>query len=370
MRFYVLTLVVLFAACASGGGDPHRTVPPSVPFVKMSPIWSDAKRCDELVSAGRVDRRAEGSFRVAVWNVRWFPDGWIDGLSFSGGTDLDWLACGFAWLNADVISVQEFKMHQRARDSLVRVTERLQALTGDPWAYVFDECPDENKQHLGYFYRTDRVELSRVETEPYLDPTADDRGDDRCGRKRPGFLAYVTSKRGGLDFTLGTVHLDSGREPSDFENRREAWRRFEPVSRQRISAASDRDVVFVGDFNTMGCPACSVEDSPSEIAMFSRTLGAQTPAFRVLPASVPCTEYYKNHGSVLDHVIVSKDMRELRSDTTRVCGVCGDLACKEVNSKALPVFLKLSDHCPLIVEFDDVDLDEDATALDTSPGQR
>ncbi|MEO1173131.1 MAG: hypothetical protein AAFX94_13935, partial [Myxococcota bacterium] len=106
-----LCLVVLLGGCASGGADPHRSLPPAVPFVKMSPVWSDAQRCQELVSTGRVDRRADGTFRIAVWNVRWFPDGSIDGVSRAGGTDLDWLACGMAWLNADVIAVQEFKMH-------------------------------------------------------------------------------------------------------------------------------------------------------------------------------------------------------------------------------------------------------------------
>ncbi len=350
---------LLLCACASTDNDPHRKAPPAVPFARMSPIWHDATRCRELVSAGRAERKEEGVLRLAVWNVRWFPDGTMRGVSRSGGTDLDWLACALATLDADVIALQEFKQHARARAALEQVSAALESFTGGRWASVFDDCPGEEKQHVGFFYRSDRVTLSQLETEPYLDPTSDDR-EGRCGEKRPALLAYVSSKRGGLDFNLATVHLDSGREASDFEHRRESWRRIEEVAKRRMATSGDRDFVFAGDFNTMGCGPCDVEDSATEIRMLEETLTAQSPAFRVLPASVPCTEYYGEHGSVLDHVVISADMAELASEETRVCGACGDLACRPVSSRSLPVFQRLSDHCPLLVDFVDQDLDDSA----------
>lgn len=352
----ILAIVVVASACASGSPDPHRRAPPSVPFARMSPIWHDATRCQELVAAGRVERKEEGAIRLAVWNVRWFPDGTIRGVSRAGGTDLEWLACALAHLNADVIALQEFKRHARAREALDRVDAALEALSGGVWEYVFDDCPGEDKQHVGFFYRSDRVELTELRTEPYLDPTSDGR-DARCGEKRPALLAYVRSTRGSLDFNLATVHLDSGREPSDFAHRRESWRRMEEVVRARTEATVERDFVFAGDFNTMGCGDCGIADSPAEIELFTRTLASQRPALRVLPASVPCTEYYGEHGSVLDHVVVSSAFEELLVAQTRVSGACGDLACRAVSSRAMPVFQRLSDHCPLLVDFRDVDLD-------------
>ena len=44
---------------------------------------------------------------VGTWNIRWFPDGDMTPGPSTIPTDLRWLSCVIAWMNVDVLAVQE-----------------------------------------------------------------------------------------------------------------------------------------------------------------------------------------------------------------------------------------------------------------------
>ena len=60
----------------------------------------------------------------------------------------------------------------------------------------------------------------------------------------------------------------------------------------------DRDVLVLGDFNTMGQDAPPIS-AQQELAVFD---GELSPGFRRLPMTPHCTEYFAGKGGTLDHI--------------------------------------------------------------------
>src|SRR5690606_4307078 len=86
--------------------------------------FSSPERCDALVRSGRLLPRAPGTVRFGSWNVRFFPDGGPSGPSKP--TDVAWLACAIAFMQVDVLAVQEFLAP--VGDSAARVGEKHREL--------------------------------------------------------------------------------------------------------------------------------------------------------------------------------------------------------------------------------------------------
>src|SRR5262245_38328682 len=77
-------------------------------------VWRSGPDCERSSALKRRLPRTPQSARVASWNVRWFPDNTYDPEQGpEAGTNLEWLSCSIAWLDADVIAVQEFRTHER-----------------------------------------------------------------------------------------------------------------------------------------------------------------------------------------------------------------------------------------------------------------
>jgi predicted extracellular nuclease len=131
---------------------------------------------------------------------------------------------------------------------------------------------------------------------------------------------------------------------------------------QRISAIAvgdtpilqlDRDVVALGDYNTMGRQDSPPVSAQEELAVFDNELA---PGFRRLPMAPSCTEYFDGKGGTLDHVVVSTGMQEAGA-TARVTGYCAVAGCAPITGAMPAASERLSDHCPIVVEIQDRDLD-------------
>ena len=71
-------------------------------------------RCAEQVGHGRRLKLEDGRLRIGTWNVRWFPDG-VPGVAPErrrNPTNIEWLACAIAYINVDVLGMQEIKLTQ------------------------------------------------------------------------------------------------------------------------------------------------------------------------------------------------------------------------------------------------------------------
>jgi hypothetical protein len=312
--------------------------------------WSGLRACQEALPTA--SRPRAGRARVGTWNVRWYPDGVPGKRSKEGtATDLDWLACSIALLGVDVLAVQEFKTHPGAVAATAELTGTLDRLTGGHWRAELDECENVAGQHVGVLYDAARVQALGFATYGGINP----HGIACKDQLRPGFGGYFRFP-GGLDLHLISVHLKSGGERRSLTLRQQSLAALPAAIEQAQQLAVDTDVVFAGDFNTMGCSRCSPKVTPAEELADVGTRGGSGGRQRV-PPTVACSEYYRGRAGLLDHFVVTRDLAEMPSGTrARAGGICGELACARLRA-SLPAQHHLSDHCPVVLELDDVDRD-------------
>lgn len=330
-------------------------------------IWASPQSCATALAAkARMRRELSNPLVVGAWNIRFFPRGCPSEEDCPGNaTELDWLACTIAWMGLDVLGLQEFLDTGDARLALAQVTARLNTLTGGAWENDLQSCGPASSQKVGFLWNASRVKLTNRGDEEQLNGAFD--GNDACAANlRPGRYARVKStKPGGADFHLLTVHLDSGRGEKDYQNRRRAIAELPKLAiggrpLTQIGdppGGGDDDILVVGDWNTMGQGAPQPVTEEEEIALFDREL---SPGFRRLPASHGCSEYFLPEGAtafragLLDHLVPAVGMEEAAS-TVRVSGYCAILACQPFTHPP-KAFERLSDHCPLVVEVRDEDI--------------
>ena len=299
------------------------------------------------VESESVPPPAEGQFRVATWNIRFFPE---------PSTDVQRTGEVLADLDADLVAVQEIADSGALASLLGEVNAWLSGNVRESdsrppryYRYVLAESGGHGGQFVGYIYDDNAVRLTDVETLTSLQMTAD---------LRPGLFARVTSKRGGLDFQVIVMHTDSGTRDRDYQNRL----RFLDSLGEELDGrrASDADVIVLGDLNTMGRLA---DDDlgrigwDEEVANLDRRAGEM--GLSRLPNSPACTEYYKGRGSFLDHILVANDMAEAPSGSVaRVFGYCAEFDCQPVDRENMPYdYVHVSDHCPVVLDLIDADRD-------------
>jgi hypothetical protein len=159
---------------------------------------------------------------------------------------------------------------------------------------------------------------------------------------------------------LVSVHAKSGSERRALGLRQTALEGFERAVRELASGGPDPDIVFAGDFNTMGCSHCSPPVAAAEeLAQTDALIAKENPPFRRISASAGCSEYHGREAALLDHFLVTKSFAELGADVHgTVSGICGESACR-VGPRGRPPAAReaLSDHCPVVLDIPDRDED-------------
>ncbi len=313
-------------------------------------VWKDFSSCDSLVKLQKKLSKPEKTIRLATWNIRFFPQGNLYGNDPDKFTDQPWLACALAWLDADIIAVQEILNTPEANSALDNILDGLFGYNGGDWKVDLQECGSASSQHVGFIYNADKVTLSDTKDMWEFNGKASNNSKPCEGRLRPGRYGYVKSKaQNGFDFHLISVHTDSGKKTSDYTNRMTVVNRIGTVS-QTLSSI-DHDVVVIGDFNTMGVNNSSSSEELEEFKNKVSDLG-----FTDIQIKPECTEYYSGHGGWLDHVIVTKNTEELTTPNAIVQGYCNIADCERLSDMPA-AYKKLSDHCPVIIDFVDQDID-------------
>lgn len=312
-----------------------------------TPFFRSALECESALR-GRPRRSPRAAPRIGTWNLRWFPRGTKDGRDPERRSDVRWLACAIASLEVDVLAVQEVVQDPEGRAALLDMSERLDQLTGGRWRAELDECGGSGRQHVGLLYDASRVELSDAGDVAALNP-----GRSACDHSlRPGFAAHARFADGS-DAQLIAVHLDSGMQPRDFGNRRTSIERLRDVLPALRGKHGDAEPIVLGDFNTMGCAECQPATSAAdELSTFDAEL-ASLQLKRVPGAdALLCSEYYRGHAGLLDHVVIARDAgQRLQHAELHVYGACAALACgAPPRGQAVAAFERLSDHCPLVLQ--------------------
>jgi endonuclease/exonuclease/phosphatase family metal-dependent hydrolase len=320
--------------------------------------WTSASACETALqskkNSAKKSRAKENRVRIGTWNLHWFPDGSSDKPNREGGTDIRWMGCVIALMDLQVVAVQEVKQHFRGRQALEELLDRLNEFTGGDWHAEVDDCPGDGRQQVGLLFDKKRVKAEALRSLPSLNPA----GSGCAHRLRPGYAAYLRFS-GGADLHLVTLHLDSGVESRDFENRRSSWASLMSVIQDLKSVAPDDDAIVLGDFNTMGCSKCAQNVSAAEeIANLENAFSAAHVGMRRLKPNLDCSEDYRGHGNTLDHIFVSSKMKELPTNAkAEVKGLCEETSCWRSKGSSKAALSRLSDHCPLVVELVDKDLD-------------
>jgi endonuclease/exonuclease/phosphatase family metal-dependent hydrolase len=305
-------------------------------------------------AGGRLPKAEAQSWRIATWNIRWFPRGSAPGVSASTPTDLEWLACAITWLDADLVAVQEMLRTQQAEEALGTLLRHLAAFTGQPWSSSFQQCGGASAQHVGFLWNAGRVDLTGGRDEWRLNGVAHSQNKACAGNLRPGYYGHARSLAGGADFHVIVVHSDSGRADRDIGNRERARDRIGAIAAEL--APTDRDVVILGDFNTMG--ADSGKSAEQEIDDLREALEGQPLPFRHLTLQNQCTEYFNGQGGWLDHIVATQAMNELRPAMAQVSGYCAVAQCRPMSDANMPAaYRNLSDHCPVVVDLGKTDQD-------------
>lgn len=317
-------------------------------------VFASPDSCFKAVRAGARLKKAEHTVRLMTWNIRWFPVG--NPKHPGQETNLDWLACALTWLDPDLVALQEIQDTPQAATSWAVVFETMKKIghTGN-WDIFLQSCGSAQSQHVGFLIDTTRLRATSLGDIAFFNGAAPDggpTGSECAGNLRPG-IGVAVAASGGLDFVAVSVHLDSGTEQRDFGHRLAVYDRFDDA--YSLLSRKDSDVIILGDFNTMG-----MDNVPAdmEIKAFRTKLENERPGFRTLEPPSPCSEYFNGTCGLLDHFTVVQYMEEAFSASAYVSGICSTRGGQPFSPGHAPLaYTQLSDHCPLIVDIADRDLD-------------
>ncbi len=319
--------------------------------VAVDSPWASREACLRALPRGGAVRES-GVARIGAWNLHWFPDGKPGDKPSDVGADIAWLACTIAWMRIDVLALEEIKRPPRGEQGLVELRAELDGLTGGRWQTLLDDCPRASSQHVGFLYDAKRVKLGGSATVASLNP----RGAACEGQLRPGLAGYF-SFPGGLDVSVIAAHLKSGADERGLEERRRSFDAFRVAVAEQSQRTADRDVLLLGDMNTMGCESCAPVVSPAaELTRADALLKGFSPPITRLAATPACSHHYAGRSVLLDWAAKS-DLGELPSERhLTVSGVCAELGCDELSDR-FPAQERLSDHCPIWLDVKDEDQD-------------
>lgn len=305
--------------------------------------WSSREDCQNLVAD-----RAETSRppRVATWNIRYFPDSVEEEQSDADeATDVPWVACAIASLDVDVLVVQEIKNSEAGLAKQQELIQELNELTGGSWRIEVDQCAPAEVQHPGFVFDENRVRAEAFREISAMSP------DPVCSNHiSPGFGGYF-SIDGGPDFHLIAVHAATGSSEKSYGERLFTVDSMAAVTADAIAMNGDTDVVFAGDFNTVGCEECDPPLSrDEEIAKIAQAASEMASPLRLLAATEQCTRFAED-SPLIDHVLVSADMTEVAANAeARVGGICEETSCGRQLNWLEDAYDRLSDHCPVVVD--------------------
>jgi len=308
-----------------------------------STAWTSRSDCEELLAERAPESRPP---RIGTWNIRYFPDS-VEGEQTDAdkSTDVAWVACAIASLDVDLLAVQELKNSEAGLAKQQELLQKLNELTGGEWQLELDQCMPEGVQHPGFLFDTTRVHGDNFRELPSLNP------DPVCSNEiSPGFAGYF-SIEGGPDFHMVVVHGATGSSAEQLEKRAQIAAALEPASNDAFTIEPDTDIVFAGDFNSVGCESCDpVVSNEDENATLGRTVAEFDPPLTLLPTSEACTRVADDMPHI-DHVLAAANMAEVPADSVvHVSGICEEIHCDRQVNWLEDAYDRLSDHCPLILD--------------------
>ena len=257
-------------------------------------------------------------------------------------------------MKVDILAIQESLDTPEAQNAWKKVIKLLQEKSGDTWRWSPQRCGQPDNHHIGYLWNATRVTLSHFDSLWQFNVKAKSSQHPCQGGLRPGHYAWVQSRdQRGVDFHVIALHLKSGPTVAGVEKRHQALNQIDKVILPLLE--QDRDVVILGDLNTMG--AGDWKSQGYELKIRPSTSGQEKPGFQDLLPTPQCTHYFRGRGGWLDHIIVAKAMHEVTEVSAKVTGYCAVAGCNRIKGEYPLAYRRLSDHCPVIFEIRNRDED-------------
>ncbi|HYE17310.1 MAG TPA: endonuclease/exonuclease/phosphatase family protein [Tepidisphaeraceae bacterium] len=282
--------------------------------------WADQRKRDADARAGGTPTTtsptpADGTIRVATWNLRKFADRDKPG---QHPPDLLTIARIIKDAQFDVLAIQEV---QAAGPPTL---QKLRRQLNEPWRHAVTAVTGNNERY-GFLYRADRVELLE---EPRLYDGPEAGVFDRVP-------AIAKFRAGQFDFVLLTAHLWYGDKANNSRRRAEAAALLRIA--QQLAAGPEKDVIVLGDFNEM---RASGNLPQFEAAGFAK-LNAE-------PTNLGSTEVY-------DNVLID------RRPTREFAGAAGVIRFDELYTAGddKRAAEEISDHRPVWAQFMTAGPDDD-----------
>jgi len=255
---------------------------------------------------------------VATFNLEWLGDG-INDRKERTEQDLQRMAEVITELNADLIGIQEVENPQALR----RLLRYLPGYEGAVGALG-------RQQNVGLLYRrTVQVQLLGEYTPLIVEP----------GRTRPGFVAYC--RAGNFDFYVMVVHLKSSSRYDSTEELQQRARELRQRQAEQLArwvdsllhAGPEQDVLLIGDFN----------DTPKRKRYPTLQALVEHPSLHFLTADLRSCRYERAY--TIDHIVVTTSaLQRYKSGSAFVANFYARFP--------FTVAEQISDHCPVVAQFD------------------
>ncbi|MCA9421096.1 MAG: endonuclease/exonuclease/phosphatase family protein, partial [Nitrospira sp.] len=344
----------------AGSPEPGPPAKPEIPLTAEGgeqAVWASRDRCEAVVKQGsRMAAESSSKIRLATWNIRWFPIGKPSDQSenHADPTDIEWLICAIRWMQIDILAVQESLATPEATKAWDLIINSLNQRTGDTWRWYRQPCGRPDDHHVGLLWNDTRVSLSQFESLWQFNAKAKSANNACTFGLRPGQYAWVQARKPkGVDFHLIGLHLKSGPTVFAVEDRHNALNQIDQAIAPLLTR--DRDVIILGDFNTMGAGDRRSRDS--ELKYLRRKVAKEKPGFTDLALQPQCSHYFRGQGGWLDHVLVPQEMKEVTVSAVQVTGYCAVEGCERIRGDYPLAYRHLSDHCPVVLEIENTDND-------------
>lgn len=273
----------------------------------------DAGGPDTFEPDGDVVTGPRDGVAVMTWNLEEFP--------LASGT-VALVADMISNINPDLVAIQEIQDPDEFQALVNALPDYDGILADDPGAYMI----------VGLLYRTDTVNIGRVETLFQ---------DDGWAFPRPPLAVWLTARDGGdavsFDMLLIVLHLKARLDEESQERRRLACERLHGWIGRELSQGDEDDIVVVGDWND------EILDRPDWNVFGELLAQPELYTFLTMDLAVGGDYTYLPFESFIDHIMVTASaLDEYGEGTTDV------LELDRVHATYRDV---ISDHRPVLSRF-------------------
>lgn len=262
---------------------------------------------------------------VGTFNIAWLGDGVNDQID-RVTDDYRRIADVIRETNVDVMGLEEIE-NAAAVDSVLQFLPGYERVVGTKG----------RQQNVAAIYRTGMDVRFVEEYEPIA---------IQAGRNRPGLI--LQCRAGNFDWTMMVVHLKSTSRYDSTDEMRDESRVIRRLQAERmhewaktlIDGSDEKDIIVVGDFN----------DTPTRKKDPTLTPLLADDLLTFLTTDM--TSCKNPNWKVIDHIVVSKSARKRIVDGTLMSWNVYDQYTKAQAEK-------VSDHCPVVVQFEVVSPDND-----------